>query len=563
MALINGDDNNNVLNGTILSDLLKGLGGDDTLNGGAGLDTLVGGPGIDASHGGLGADSMVVGQGDAIGGEIYDGGSGNDKLQLSRFFDQTSGDLQANFITSSMVSIESLEFVSAGSTFSAAFAASSFGGTGFAASLAVAGGTGIDQISIFMGKDTLLDLRGLTFLNWNTNDSISIFGGSLSETIFGSSERDTIASGSATDTVFGGGGDDTIILNNQTGGGDSYDGGSGTDTLKVSGAAVDLRNVSLTGFEKLLFDTTFSSGSVTFSASQFGGSQLTSALVIEDLRPSTVVVNIDMGAATAFSANGFVVTGFTSLDRIQFNGDADGETMTGSSVRDNMVGAGGADFLLGAGGNDNLIGGTGADTMLGGAGDDTYDIDEAGDLAAEILFGADPGGNDTVGSTISTTLTGFIENLVLNGAAAINGVGNGLANTITGNGGANILKGLGGADRLIGGGGADVLNGGGGNDRFIYTAITDSGVGAGVRDIIQGFATGDRINVAAIDADAALALDQAFILDAGGGFAAGEFRFVVGAANTIIEFNTNADAAAEMQIVVQNVTNLTAADLIL
>jgi len=333
----------------------------------------------------------------------------------------------------------------------------------------------------------------------------------------------------------------------------------------VSAVLVDVENALLTSFEQLLFDRNNASAShsISFFANQFSSAGVSSALQITGSSASTDVVDISMGSSANFDASGFVISGFSGLDRIEFFGDNDSESIIGSSTADSMFGNGGSDVLGGGGGNDFLDGGAGADSMFGGAGDDTYVIDDAGDFAAEILIGADPGGVDTVLASVTHTLTGFIENLVLNGAAAINGIGNGLANTITGNGGANILKGLGGADQLIGVGGADVLNGGGGNDRFIYTAITDSGVGAGVRDIIQGFATGDRINVAAIDANTTLALNQAFILDAGGGFVAGEFRFVVGAANTIIEFNTDADAAAEMQIVVQNVTSLTAADLIL
>jgi serralysin len=54
--------------------------------------------------------------------------------------------------------------------------------------------------------------------------------------------------------------------------------------------------------------------------------------------------------------------------------------------------------------------------------------------------------------------------LLLTGAGAINGTGNGGANTITGNGGANVLSGGAGADTLTGGGGLDDLYGGTGQD---------------------------------------------------------------------------------------------------
>ena len=54
------------------------------------------------------------------------------------------------------------------------------------------------------------------------------------------------------------------------------------------------------------------------------------------------------------------------------------------------------------------------------------------------------------------TLGSQVENLTLTGRAAVNGIGNNLANTITGNTGNNFLNGMGGADRLAGGKGNDV-----------------------------------------------------------------------------------------------------------
>ena len=561
MAIV-GTSGNDTLDGTIFGEVIKGLGGDDTLNGKAGADVLIGGTGADIVSGGLGGDVLEVGDGDTADGDIYDGGSGSDRLAIADTIAPVAGEFSVDFLNSTIASIETLDF-DGSVDISARFAASSFGGTGFADGLLVDGSSSADRITIITGTDLFLDLRGLTFVNWGTGNTISIFGDDSNEIIFGSSQDDVIFGGSGTDSVIGGGGDDTVIADRTTIG-DTYDGGAGSDTLSVSAVLVDVKNALLTSFEQLLFDRNNASAShsISFFANQFGGAGVSSALQIAGSFASTDAVDISMGGSANFDASGFVISGFSGLDRIEFFGDNDSESIIGSSAADSMFGNGGSDVLGGGVGNDFLDGGAGADSMLGGAGDDTYVIDDAGDFAAEILIGADPGGVDTVLASVTHTLTGFIENLVLNGAAAIDGIGNGLANTITGNGGANILKGLGGADRLIGGGGADGLNGGG-NDRFIYTAITDSGVGAGVRDFIQGFATGDRINVAAIDANTTLALNQAFILDAGGGFVAGEFRFVVGAANTIIEFNTDADAAAEMQIVVRNVTSLTAAGLIL
>ena len=146
-----------------------------------------------------------------------------------------------------------------------------------------------------------------------------------------------------------------------------------------------------------------------------------------------------------------------------FTGGRQADIMSGLGGNDVLHGAGGEDRLIGGAGRDRLDGGRGADRMAGGRGDDVYVIDNAGDAVIEQR-GA---GTDTVRSTISYTLPGQVERLILGGDRAISGTGNGLANRITGNDAANRLFSESGADRLIGRDGDDRLDGGRGADRMV------------------------------------------------------------------------------------------------
>ena len=129
--------------------------------------------------------------------------------------------------------------------------------------------------------------------------------------------------------------------------------------------------------------------------------------------------------------------------------------------------------LTGGAGDDKLDGKAGADTMIGGLGNDTYTVDSSADVIVEL-----PGGGiDAVNASFSYTLGSDLEKLTLTGTAAIDGVGNELANTLTGNAGANHLWGLDGNDSLDGKAGDDSLEGGLGNDKLTGGLGADTMIG--------------------------------------------------------------------------------------
>jgi trimeric autotransporter adhesin len=118
------------------------------------------------------------------------------------------------------------------------------------------------------------------------------------------------------------------------------------------------------------------------------------------------------------------------------------------------------DLLTGTVANDVIYGGLGADRITGGKGNDVYYVDNALDKVIEKANE----GRDTVHSTVTHTLATNVEDLVLDGIAAIDGTGNALDNRIEGNAADNKLMGGDGNDTLLGGAGDDWLRSGTGSD---------------------------------------------------------------------------------------------------
>ena len=318
-----------------------------------------------------------------------------------------------------------------------------------------------------------------------------IRGGSASDVLSGYAGNDSILGGAGNDSLSGGAGNDTL------------DGGIGADQL-AGGAGADLYIVDNAGDR-----------------------------VLELSAATSEIDTVSTGVSWTLGVNveNLLLTGTAALSG------------TGNAANNVLTGNAAANTLSGGAGNDTLNGGAGNDVLIGGTGNDSYVVDAAGDRVTETSTLATE--IDTVQAAISHTLGANVENLVLLGAAALNGTGNTAHNVITGNAGANTLSGDAGNDTLIGGAGTDRLTGGTGNDTFRFGAWTDLGLGA-ARDLVTDFTRGqDRIDLSLIDANAALAGDQAFsLVSTGFGTAAGQVRYAGG----IVAINTDTDAAAEYEI---------------
>jgi hypothetical protein len=239
------------------------------------------------------------------------------------------------------------------------------------------------------------------------------------------------------------------------------------------------------------------------------------------------------------------ITG-TELDDPDLTGTAEADTISGLGGRDHLNGGAGDDTLLGGAGNDAMRGDAGADTMFGEAGDDDYYVDDVNDIVSETRTpGVDDGGKDRVYSTVSYTLSPFLERLVLlESAAAINATGNAQVNTIVGNSNANIISGGGAKDTLTGGLGGDTFQFGPANAANTVT-ITD-------------FAAEDRLGVTASDyglsegnglvdnGAGALVLDPAWFATVAGnqGTAAGHGQFLYNGTTRSVMWDPDGSGAA-------------------
>src|SRR5262249_8956158 len=219
------------------------------------------------------------------------------------------------------------------------------------------------------------------------------------------------------------------------------------------------------------------------------------------------------------------------------------------------------DFLFvppGTEGNDTLLSTSGNDILNGGFGTDTASYANA--TAGVTVSLATTGPQNTIGAGTDTLIS--IENLT----------GSAFADSLTGNDGDTIRSGCGGNDRFAGGLGHDTLTCGAGNDFFDFNSVDETPVGAGLRDIITDFQTGqDKIDLSGIDADTTRKNDQAFKFIGTQNFdgRAGELRYQTfdqpGTASdlTVVSGDINGDRVPDCEIELTGIVKPTSGDFVL
>lgn len=281
---------------------------------------------------------------------------------------------------------------------------------------------------------------------------------------------------------------------NATDGGVFYDPGSGAAAL--DGLSLRLGQEALGSNGALRFtladNDTLDGGT---GADQMSGGSGNDSYVVDNVGdvltevPNEGMDTVRSSISHTLGANleNLVLTGSTAING---SGNVLNNLLIGNAGNNILYGDAGVDTLLGYAGNDRLDGGAGNDILQGGQGNDTYVIDSIGDSIWESANQ----GRDTVESAFSYTLGANFESLILTGAAAINGTGNSLGNTLTGNSANNLLTGGAGSDTLDGGGGADSMIGGTGDDYYVLDNAGDivtEKAGEGGADSIDLYLNGD------------------------------------------------------------------------
>jgi Ca2+-binding RTX toxin-like protein len=412
---VNGGGANDVITTSGARDTLNGGGGDDILNAGGNHDVLNGGAGRDSMYGGEGNDRIVVAAADFVAGEIYDGGTGSDELQLFGNVDISSATL---------ISIETL-------------------GIGYNQSVSLTGaqlqsitkvwtpgysGYLTQQLNLTTGGAIAYsgsgDVLVFTLSNAATAFDASGIVAALAVTVNGGTGNDVITGSRFDDSLNGGGGNDELI------------GGLGRDTL--TGGAGDDSYYLEDSADRVI--EAFGEGSDTIYSS-----------------------------ATVSSTNSF------NVETIHLLGTG-AIGATGDNYANSIHGNDAANVLYGRGGNDILDGGAGADQMTGGTGDDVYYVDDLGDVVTEL---AGEGIDEVRTTIATLSPIAHVERLVYIGSQSALFTGDSSDNGFTGAAANDIFRLEAGGDDIASGGAGndgfylgaafgagDLVDGGDGNDQL-------------------------------------------------------------------------------------------------
>jgi serralysin len=269
------------------------------------------------------------------------------------------------------------------------------------------------------------------------------------------------------------------------------------------------------------------------------------------------------------------------------------DTLSASARDDYYYDEGGDDVANMGSGGDTVYAGPGNDNINGGFGNDTLYFSSQFDMFGNstpvtqgVTFDLAVTGPQNLGFFGTDTFFNF-ENVSC-GREDDTVFGDGGGNALLGWKGDDFLRGRGGVDHILGGEGNDTLIGDtAGDNLYAGTLQDDQSQTDGDADIIKYFQTmdstydngmdtifqfehaagggDDRIDLSSLDANTSLAGNQAFQFVGSAGFslAGGEVRVSTVGDKSVVMVDNDSDNTAEMVIIVDGVTGLTADDFIL
>ncbi|WP_448207952.1 DUF4347 domain-containing protein [Azospirillum sp. sgz302134] len=370
-------------NDTLIADdtgnRIDGLAGDDSLVGGLGEDTLIGGPGNDTLIGNEGNDTLNGGP----GADLLDGGNNFD---VATYEDATAGivlDLRnpgnstGEAAGDTFISIERWVGTNYDDRLVAGDSPVWFWGhagndveIGGAGDDTLESGDGNDSVYGGGGNDQIFGRADNDMLYGEDGNDLIVGGGGLdymdggagNDTLVGDWDADTMIGGDGDDTfysgehgtyaeadvIYGGNGDDTFVVANSLDAGTvSFDGGAGTDTLRITSdnivgpegqvttatPQIDISGMTLTSVERL--DLVGSARhTVTMTAAQANG--FTSGITGAAVGDVFTIAGTALGAGQvqAETVNGVTLLHLGTDATLRFAGSfsADQFQVSGSSI---------------------------------------------------------------------------------------------------------------------------------------------------------------------------------------------------------------------------------------
>ena len=393
---IDGDENDNVLTGTINADVINGFGGNDTINGLAGDDVINGGDGDDVLSGGPGNDTVNGGRGDDI---ILLDENGNDTIDGGRDYDIARQITDQSTFTGVIYSSTSLATFSIYTRTDRLNLTTLFAVERFEQYDLATNSLQILALLLTPGDD-ILDLS-----SEGVQGQAIVAGGNGDDTIIAASSNDGIATPTLFSSLgganrfFGGNGADTLIGNIYS---DFLGGGAGSDILTGGGGAdvfgyasfagefsdqitdMDLDDIIIlsTSFTPryigdVPFDGTFTN-TMRYEASG-GQTRIEIDFDADQVADETLLITNGEFGIFAFTANNGNMN-LRALPSFMANGTAGDDILSGTALGDTINVLSGNDELFGLDGDDILNGGAGDDIIRSGRGLDTVNAGDGDDL---------------------------------------------------------------------------------------------------------------------------------------------------------------------------------------